>query len=229
MKFCKRCGSPVESDDIFCGECGMPLSRTAPEAASDNAAPAPQPPMDEEEKNTPRQVILAQGEEIVREYRCCASEFPNQEGILTVTTHRVIFQCLGEKALLVQELPLENVAGIKVHSGTVILWGRTLGGFAAAAAGLSVLFTGMGTAATAMLFLAGMVPGAILMYLGLRSRFVLEITSSGGAAIQVGRAGRDLLLHPAEEDERLATELGALICDLKNGQESAARPTEAVR
>lgn len=58
MALCKKCGSPVNPDDRYCGACGTPLSgegqpaSAAPElvaAPSEPAAPAPEPPAPQHE------------------------------------------------------------------------------------------------------------------------------------------------------------------------------------
>lgn len=228
MKYCKRCGNPVEPEDIFCGECGMPLSRmpedggvqepSQPDSLDYQAyEPEEVPEMPEEipEEPVKQDFELAEGEEIVRSYRCCAFEFPNQEGVLTVTTQRVIFYSSGEKTGIIRELPLAAAAGVRVLEGSCIAWGKALGGFAAVAAGLSILFAGIDTASSALLFLAGVVPGAVLMYMGLRPRFALEIASRWGAPLQVGLSGGDMMVRPGDEGTQMVRELGALIQDLQ--------------
>ena len=234
MKFCKRCGGPVEPEDVFCGECGMRLIRetedekgragagfAAPEGTGWEAA-SPEAAAGAGEAEAPAEpdFELSGDEREVRRYRCCVTEFPNQRGVLTVTTRRVVFSSVGDKTRVIRELPLDAAAGVQVLNGSCISWGRASGGFALVAAGLSLLFTGRATASIALLFLAGVIPGAILMYTALRPRFSLEIGARWGSPLRVGVDDRDLLLHDDVDTEKLARELGALLCSLQgnNGE-----------
>lgn len=69
------------------------------------------------------------GERIVRTYKCISLKrwfVPPTVGYLTVTNKRVVFHSSGRsitgKSLLLSEMPLEDVAGIRVYEGLSINW-----------------------------------------------------------------------------------------------------------
>jgi hypothetical protein len=68
-------------------------------------------------------------EQVVRSYECTKLKRwfqPETIGYLTVTNKRIVFHSVGKsisgKSLLINEMPLEDAAGISVYEGTSVNW-----------------------------------------------------------------------------------------------------------
>ena len=244
MNYCKRCGNPVESQDVFCGECGAVLAVPSQEPRKSSPLPysldesgfiratPPLPDTDEEQTEDimPKEPALpdfelAEGERVIRTYHCCEFGQQRSDGILSVTNQRILFCANSDKDLCHQEMPLADWVGTDIFWGTQIAWNKACLGFALVLCGLASLFVGLEMIVSALLLFAAGLPGAILLYLSMCRRFALTLHSRYGFKIQIGTvAGVTTLSAPGENMEQLARELGSLLHDLQTqGDEAAAK------
>lgn len=217
MAFCENCGMSLPYGAANCPSCGakadynVPVT-PAPPPKQPTPPPPPPPP--------PSKLILAEKEEIVRQYRCCSVKRPRLVGNLTVTNKRVIYHGSAVASRIDMEVSLDSVSGLQCYYGTnVSILGIILGAIAAISG-----FTMMGNSFFAGLIVALL--GGYIIYRSVRKSFSLAIYSSkaNGSPISVGLGPLNLIgsgaLHtltcsPTAETDRMLNELGALIQDLQ--------------
>ena len=130
MNYCKRCGNPVESQDVFCGECGAVLAVPSQEPRKSSPLPysldesgfiRATPPLPDTEEEQTEDIMpkepplpdfeLAEGERVIRTYHCCEFGQQRSDGILSVTNQRILFCANSDKDLCHQEMPLADWVG----------------------------------------------------------------------------------------------------------------------
>jgi hypothetical protein len=75
----------------------------------------------QEEEALKKQLLLSPQEEIIKQYHCTEMISPKCDGYLSVTNRRVIFHGYAKDSRFVQELKVDNVAGLSVFYGRVYL------------------------------------------------------------------------------------------------------------
>lgn len=172
------------------------------------------------QRNQSRNVVLSDGEQIVKSYCCAKMVSPKCDGYLTVTNKRILFEGRGGTSRLTQEAWLEGVSGINAFYGWDIQILRLILGIIVAIAGLAMFSERVGVA------LVMLVLGAILIYSALLKCFKMQIhtgdfTASGislgsSPSSALGNSALYTLVgRPTQDTDRMMNELGALVKDLQ--------------
>ena len=184
--------------------------------------------------------VLADGEQIVKRYRCCESKRlfkPSCQGYLYVTNKRVIFSGYGKEnnfipgvnplnSRVCNEVLLSSVSGMKTSYGTNVSFALVLFGILFFIGGFVLLLNRYMPSDLKTLGFLIVVIGGLMLYLSRRKNFQLKIFSNAanGSPINVGEGaisvkGNSAIFTlnslPTEETDRMINELGALVQDLQ--------------
>ena len=173
-----------------------------------------------EQRNQSRNVVLSDGEQIIKSYCCAKMVRPKCDGYLTVTNKRILFEGRGGSSRITQEAWLEGVSGINAFYGWDIQVLRLIIGIIAVIAGFAMFRRSVPAA------LGLLVIGGLLIYLALLKCFKMEIHTGNFTAsgISLGSSptsafGNGALYtltgRPTEDTDRMMNELGALVKDLQ--------------
>lgn len=99
---CKKCGAELKEGKSYCSKCGTPIVK--PNEAKTNVDSA-------------FEVILSEGEKIVKKYHCTKLLWPRCNGYIVVTNKRVIFYGIGDESRVVDEIDIDTVVGVKGFYG----------------------------------------------------------------------------------------------------------------
>lgn len=233
MAFCTSCGTQLEPGETTCPVCGKEVTKKQTED-SGNAVKV-------------SQMIdfrLAEGETVVKQYRCCKMKKiifirPACRGTLTVTNKRVIFTGKSNERLVTKanaksmqssEVKLDTITGMDTFYGTNFIFLLFLLGLILTLGGLYFFFAGFDRYSGGFDVVVG---GLALAALGVfvltkstRQTFKLKIfgTNVTGSPINVGQGARSYkgnaailtsVSHTAEDTDEMLEEVGALILDLQ--------------
>lgn len=172
------------------------------------------------QRNQSRNVVLSDGEQIVKSYCCAKMVTPKCDGYLTVTNKRILFEGRGGASRITQEAWIEGVSGINAFYGWDIHILRLIIGIIAAIVGLT-MFKENGGLAFALLIV-----GALLIYSALLKCFKMEIHTGNFTAsgISLGSSPTSslgntalytLVGRPTKDTDQMMNELGAMVKDLQ--------------
>jgi hypothetical protein len=172
------------------------------------------------QRNQSRNVVLSDGEQIVKSYCCAKMVHPKCDGYLTVTNKRILFEGRGGASRVTQEAWIEGVSGINAFYGWDIQVLRLILGIIAVIAGF-VVFRSSKPAAIALLVIGG-----LLIYSALLKCFKMEIHTGNFTAsgISLGSSPTSALGNgalytltgrPTEDTDCMMNELGAMVKDLQ--------------
>ncbi len=180
--------------------------------------------------NRIRDLILAEGEIVVRQYKC--ADFAKAAGYLTVTNKRVMFHAVGDNSRMTQEVGLPSVSGLRSYYGTnydikKIVIGILIGivGIIAMVSSGTLFPYGGGGAFIGLGFLLLLV-GALFVFLGIERSFLIAVYAKDvtKSPIVVGQGPTSLVGNSAlyafntirnHETDVMLNELGAMIQDLQ--------------
>lgn len=168
------------------------------------------------------EILLSEGEEIVRSYYCASLRFQLIRGYLTVTNKRVIFNGLGTNSRIEKEVVINSVTGVDTYYGTNI---RVFNIVAGAILVLFGLMMGDSRSGTWISFVF-MFVGALVIWSGIKKTFVLAIyaANSNPSSINIGMgavsalgngAVMSLTANPTSETDVMMKEVGAMILDIQ--------------
>ena len=180
--------------------------------------------------NRIRDLILAEGELVVRQYQC--ADFRKAAGYLTVTNKRVMFHAVGDNSRLTQEVGLPSVSGLRSYYGTNYNLRKMVIGIFLGIMGIIMmisshsLFVYGGGGALIGTGLLMLLVGALLVFLGIERSFLIavyakDVTRSpiivgqgptsiaGNSALYAFNTTRNL------ETDAMLNEIGAMIQDLQ--------------
>lgn len=238
--------NPSTNESMFCNQCGMLLSQCTcdakltpvPESAPAQANPVHTPKKAPASKKTETsyirrfdKVALIQDEVIVRQYN--VGQFDKGlgragkgEATVIITNKRVISkqnsQCFGTSHTSLEELALDNIAGVKnYYSQGLTLW-RIAAAISLFFVGIPLLFDGKILIAL-LLFAAA----AYMTHTSRKPSYLFSVYASAtGSAMEMGvnlrgklfnSAGNGILFQykPTEEAVNMMLEMGACIMELK--------------
>lgn len=230
---CKFCGHEVSESALFCNRCGFPVGEeqapvstverpSGPQTGGQPAAEARQSIQVNREN-----LILAEGEEIIKQYHC--SDVKGARGFLTVTNKRLMFHAIGVDSRLSQEITLDSVTGVSSYYGTNYRYGRIAVGSVLIL--LCILFVAIAgnSFIPGFFYTVGFALGALgvlLIALSIRKSFLIAFYSKDVSLspIVVGEGpssllGNDALLalqtERTQETDMMLNEIGALIQDMQ--------------
>lgn len=228
MAFCEECGSRIPDGADKCPACG----------ASVAAEPAQTPDYSRQTADHGRQsapsyrpaaggrvdnLVLAENEQVVRQYQCSNVKQPRCVGYLTVTNKRVLFQGKAATSRIAKEVVLDSVSGLDCYYGLNINPATLILGIILALGGLLMI---MNDEDMMLVGLLAIVLGVVLCVISFQKSFFLSIFSSkaNGSPISIGAGARSLMgngalysliSEPTADTDRMLNELGALIQDLQ--------------
>ena len=226
--FCGSCGNKISEQTEFCPACGArneQYRRPTGGSIEDELNKRRDEYMsaytrDNRAESMP---VLAEGEQIVKSYKCANVRFPRCNGYLTVTNKRVIFHASASTSNINKEVQLESVSGLDCYTGTNInFFGILLA--LAAFVGSIVLATSVRGGGRYML--VGFLITAVIAFLSIQKTYFLKVFSSkaNNSPISLGAGVRSLAGNEAlytlrcratNETTAMVMELGALISDLQ--------------
>ena len=229
MSFCEKCGSRIPDGATNCPACGAPVAVPQQNQASYNQQngssrahqniPSGQPAA----ASRTDSLVLAENEQVVRQYQCSNVKHPRCVGYLTVTNKRILFQGRAATSRISKEVALDSVSGLDCYYGLNIkIWGIILGALVALF-GLFMMTSGENMGLKGLI---GIVLGVLIIIGSLQKSFFLSIFSSkaSGAPISLGSGARSLIgngalyslvSEPTNDTDRMLNELGALVQDLQ--------------
>ena len=172
-------------------------------------------------------LILADGEIVVRQYKC--ADFSKASGYLTVTNKRVMFHAVGDNSRLSQEVGLPSVSGLRSYYGTNYDTKKILLGVLVGIVGIIIMVSmgGLGIGPAPILMgLVLLLVGAFLIILGIERSFLIAVYAKDvtRSPIVVGQGPTSLAGNSAlyafntmrnQETDQMLNELGAMIQDLQ--------------
>ena len=157
MAFCEECGSRIPDGADKCPACGAavaaPQQAQAPnysQQASRQSAPSYRPAAGSQVDK----LVLAENEQVVRQYQCSNVKRPRCVGYLTVTNKRILFQGKASTSRIAKEVVLDSVSGLDCYYGLNINVGGIILGVILALAGLFLLVEDGDTAIWGLLAIA---------------------------------------------------------------------------
>lgn len=196
------------------------------------AEPLPKPglsrngsPEDPNRKVIMENIYLAEGECLVRRYRCCETKRPSGKGTLFLTNKRVIFCGEGEKNQTLIEMPVKSVAGISSYIGWHCNVLGILLGILIGILGLWLFgkLTNGGGFIIAMVVLS---IGIVLVATSIRQRFFLYIYSAKAVSAPIALGSAQAILKnsatfslnsvPSYATKDMLNEMGAIVTDLQS-------------
>ena len=226
MAFCEECGSRIPDGADKCPACGAavaaPQQTQAPgygQQASRQSTPLYRPAAGSRVDN----LVLAENEQVVRQYQCSNVKRPRCVGYLTVTNKRILFQGKAASSRIAKEVVLDSVSGLDCYYGLNINVGGIILGVILALAGLFLLVSDGDTAVWGLL---AIILGVLCVIGSIQKSFFLSVFSSkaNGSPISIGAGARSLvgngalyslMSEPTADTDRMLNELGALVQDLQ--------------
>lgn len=208
MKACMHCGKMVSDDDLFCPECGKPVSvvQTIQNRDEDQQQIQRQDYRNIRQQTKQRagdffeQVrggieqanaqmrdgdasmpMMVDGETLVRRYHCASSKFlfiKLQDGFLSVTNKRVIFHSKNRQSQLSTEIGIESVSGLDTMMGTNIKLPLLLIGIFIFDFGISLISFRSSFIDTSGLGFMLLIFGVVMVFLSIKRTFKMRIFSS---------------------------------------------------
>lgn len=226
MAFCEECGSRIPDGAAQCPACGAAVAQDSVPYSQQPAYGYTQPRAAQTQTSTGflNDLVLAENEQIVRQYQCSKVKRPKCSGYLTVTNKRILFQAKASTSRISKEVVLDSVSGLDCYYGLNVNVFGILLGVLFALCGLGLLFgTGGALAFPGILVL---VAAAVIIYFSLQKSFFLSVFSSkaSGTPISLGAGARTLVgngalyalvSEPTADTDRMINELGALVQDLQ--------------
>lgn len=229
MAFCEECGSRIPDGADKCPACGAAVAAPQQTQTPNYSQQASGRERQSTSSYRPAagsrvdNLVLAENEQVVRQYQCSNVKRPRCVGYLTVTNKRILFQGKAATSRIAKEVVLDSVSGLDCYYGLNINVGGIILGVILALAGLFLL---MSNGDMAIWGLLAIVLGVLCIIGSIQKSFFLSIFSSkaNGSPISIGAGARtlagngalySLMSEPTPDTDRMLNELGALVQDLQ--------------